>query len=118
MRINEIVVDFPSQLMTKQGTVRKSDVIGKTPNGQLVHSDNFTGLPIVYNKKGRAYYVDMDTYELPNNYEDDYEDPREWLIVEPATNTAYGTYSNYESARTEVRRLRKWLKKNVEVIVI
>ena len=118
MRINEIVVDFPNQLLTKQGTVRKSDVIGKTPDGHLVHRDEFTGLPIVINKKERAYYVDPDTYELPNDYDENYEDPKEWLIVDRADKKAHGIYTNYETARTELRRLRRWHRKNFDIIAI
>lgn len=117
-RIDEDIVDFPikKHSITRQGKVRKSDVIGKLPSGQLIYQDQLTGLPYVRNKQGTIYMIDPDTHKLPGNYrEDEVREPL-WMIVNDETNEALGVKTSESEAENEARRLRNWF--NIPTAII
>ena len=116
MRLDEVIVNFPKQLTTKKGTVRKSGVIGKSPTGEYVYADEFTGIPYVVNRMNTRYAVDPETYELPDDYDPNYKEPDLWYVRDRYEGTAYSGPMDYEAARTEARRQRRWLNKaNAEI---
>lgn len=114
MRINEII-KFPKKY-------KKSSVLGKTPDEKhLVYPDDMTGLPVVYNKQGYPFHVDPDTFELPDDYDENYTYPKEWYVVKRDTNAlgfrqAYSIHHSYEEAELAARKLRQWQGKDVEVV--
>lgn len=116
MRIDEIVVDFPKQLTTKKGTVRKSTVIGKTPTGEYVYADELSGRPYVVNNMRTKYYVDPETHKLPDNYDPNYKEPDLWYVRDRHEGTAYSGPLDYDAARREAKRQRLWFKKSAAEI--
>jgi hypothetical protein len=116
MRIDEVIVPFPTKKsnITARGDIRKSDVVGKTATGQLVYSDELTGQPYIRNKKDVPFFVN-DAFDVPDNYDDNYDFPKQWVIVDDKMRAFGKLYSDKKEAELDARRYRQWHHKEVNV---
>lgn len=116
MRIDEIVINFPTKArVTQQGKAAKSNVVGKLPSGHLVYTDEITGHPYIKNRNGVVFDVEPNAQSLPKDYDDNRTHPEEWLLINPATSGAHAVYSSRKKAELAKRKFKQWKGLDLEI---
>ena len=109
MKLAEIIENVVPFTRKRQ----RSNVIGKV-GGKLVRQDEITGQPYVTNRHDVAFNVDPDTYELPSHYNEDPPE-QEWLVLDKDNGTALSYHTSEKDADLEVKKQRRWHRKNATV---
>ena len=121
MHIDEVIVSFPidKTKVTKQGTVRKSNVIGKTSSGHLVYADEITGLPMLRNKHGLSFYakeLSPGVYDVPDHFDDEKKPDVLWAVIDKDMHEVIDPiYRTRKEAEKAALRINHWQRRNVEI---